>query len=291
MSHASATVVRSADGTEIAYELHGDGPGVILIDGAMCFRDSGPMRPLCTQLDDDFTVLLYDRRGRGASTDAGGTDAASTAAASTDTTGTAETHVVDREVDDLAVLLDALLDSTGTGCSAPALVGISSGGALALRAAAELGDRIRAVVVYEPPYMPEPLAAGAHDYTVALGRALASGDRDEAVSLFLGRVGMPAEAVAGMRQSPAWPGMAAIAPTLAYDDAAMGDSRVPADIVAAIAVPVLALAGDAGGEMMQFGAREVAECARNGEFDVLAGQTHDADAGVLGARIREFLRP
>ena len=84
MSHASATRVLSTDGTEIAYELHGDGPGVILIDGAMCFRDSGPMRPLCTQLDDDFTVLLYDRRGRGASTDATSTDRASTDAANTD---------------------------------------------------------------------------------------------------------------------------------------------------------------------------------------------------------------
>jgi pimeloyl-ACP methyl ester carboxylesterase len=202
-----------------------------------------------------------------------------------------ESYDVGRELDDLESLLDALLDSTGTGCSAPALVGISSGGALALHAAARLGDRIRAVVVYEPPYMPEPLAAGAHEYTDALGRALASGNSDEAVALFLGRVGIPAEAIAGARQSPAWPAMTAIAPTLAYDDAAMGDSRVPAAVVAAIPAPVLALAGDAGGEMMQFGAREVAECARNGEFDVLVGQTHDADAGVLAARIREFLRP
>ena len=67
MSEASSITVRSADGTSIGYELHGDGPGVILIDGAMCFRDSGPMRPLCTQLNADFTVLMYDRRGRGAS--------------------------------------------------------------------------------------------------------------------------------------------------------------------------------------------------------------------------------
>jgi hypothetical protein len=85
--------------------------------------------------------------------------------------------------------------------------------------------------------------------------------------------------------------MTAIAPTLAHDDAVLGDSRVPSELVASISVPVLALAGDAGPDLMQHGAREVAECARGGEFDVLEGQGHDADAGVLAARLREFLRP
>ncbi|MHA7985384.1 alpha/beta fold hydrolase [Rathayibacter sp. CAU 1779] len=272
MSETSLTAVRSADGTAIAYDVHGDGPGVILIDGAMCFRDSGPMRPLCTQLSDDFTVLMYDRRGRGESGD------------------TAPYHV-DRELDDLDSLLDALLDSTGTTCAAPALVGVSSGAALALRAAARLGDRIRAVVVYEPPFMPEPLAAGAHAYTEALGAALAAGDRDRAVALFLGRVGMPEQAIAGMQQSPAWQGMAGIAPTLAYDDAVMGDSRIPTDLVADITAPVLALAGGASPDMMQYGARSVADAARNGAFEVLPGQGHDADAAALAGGIREFLRP
>jgi pimeloyl-ACP methyl ester carboxylesterase len=269
---APTTAVRSADGTEIAYELHGDGPGVILIDGAMCFRDSGPMRPLCTQLDEDFTVLVYDRRGRGRS-------------------GDTEPYAVERELEDLDALLDALLDSTGTTCGSPALVGISSGGALALRAASRLGNRIRAVAVYEPPFMPEPLTAAGGEYSAALTRALADGDRDTAVELFLRRVGMPEQAVAGTRQSPAWTGMTTIAPTLAYDDAVLGDGRVPSELVASIVVPVLALAGDAGPHMMQHGAREVAECARGGEFDVLPGQRHDADAGVLAARLRAFLRP
>ncbi|QDZ15077.1 alpha/beta fold hydrolase [Humibacter ginsenosidimutans] len=272
MSETTTTAVHSADGTAIAYELHGDGPGVILIDGAMCFRGAGPMRGLSAQLDDDFTVLTYDRRGRGQSSDTA-------------------PFGVDRELDDLDALLEPLLDSTGTGCAAPALLGISSGAALALRAAAHLGDRIRSVVVYEPPFMPEPFVAGASDYTAALGAALAAGDRDRAVALFLGRVGMPEQAIAGMQQSPAWQGMTAIAPTLAYDDAQLGDSRVPTEIVARIAAPVLALAGGASPEMLQYGAREVAASARNGAFDVLPEQGHDVDAAVLAAGIREFLRP
>lgn len=287
------TAMTSADGTRIAYELHGDGPGVVIVDGAMCFRASGPAHPLCAQLDDDFTVLLYDRRGRGESTDSTG----NTAGATEVERGSADTDAeprsarsVERELDDLDQLVETLVDATGSGCSAPALIGISSGAALALHAAARIGDRVSAVVVYEPPYMPEPLAAGARAYTQSLGDALAAGDRDQAVSLFLSRAGTPAEALEGIRRSPAWPGMTALAPTLAYDDAAMGDSRVPADLVASIGAPVLALAGGASPDMMQFGAREVADAARNGEFDLLDGQGHDADPGVLAARIREFLR-
>ena len=275
----STTTARSTDGTAIAYETHGDGPGVILIDGAMCFRDAGPLRPLCAQLRDDFSVLLYDRRGRGQSPDASG------AAASFD-----RDAAVRREVDDLAQLTDAVDEAAGSCGGAPALVGMSSGGALALRAAAMLGGRIRCVVVYEPPYMPDAFTQAAADYTSALAQALASGDRDQAVNLFLKRVGTPDETVADMRRSPAWPGMTAIAPSLAYDDAAMGDSRVPVDVLAMIEVPVLALAGGGSPEFLQYGARMVAEHVGDGTFDVLAEQGHDVDAGVFASRVRDFLR-
>ena len=124
--NTTTTTARSTDGTELAYETHGDGPGVILIDGAMCFRDAGPMRPLCAQLRDDFTVLLYDRRGRGQSTDSSADSADSI------TSGTAPRDAsVRREIDDLARLADAVDEAAGSCGGAPALVGISSGGALA----------------------------------------------------------------------------------------------------------------------------------------------------------------
>ena len=38
--------VRSKDGTTIAYDQAGQGPPVILVDGALCYRASGPMAPL-----------------------------------------------------------------------------------------------------------------------------------------------------------------------------------------------------------------------------------------------------
>jgi pimeloyl-ACP methyl ester carboxylesterase len=61
--------VTSADGTTIGYERTGSGPALVLVDGAMCYRAAGPMRPLAALLQDSFTVYTYDRRGRGESSD------------------------------------------------------------------------------------------------------------------------------------------------------------------------------------------------------------------------------
>lgn len=62
-----ATVV-SKDGTRIAFDREGSGPPLILVDGAMCYRASGPMPAIARLLTPHFTVFTYDRRGRGEST-------------------------------------------------------------------------------------------------------------------------------------------------------------------------------------------------------------------------------
>jgi pimeloyl-ACP methyl ester carboxylesterase len=251
--------VQSADGTAIAYEVHGAGPVLVLVDGAMCFRGSGPMRGIAEAIGDRLRVVLYDRRGRGAS-------------------GDTAPYAVEREVEDLAAIIDAV--------GAPAaLFGMSSGGALALRAAAVL-DAVTRVAVYEPPFMPEPAVAGAQTYTAELTDALGRGDRGAAVEAFLRRVGMPAQAVAGMRHSPAWAGMEALAPTLAYDDTGMGDSRVPT--FDTWDTPVLALAGSASPDFMRYGAAAVAE-ATGGRFEVLDGQTHDVAPVAAAAALIPFV--
>src|SRR5262245_62438315 len=61
--------VTSKDGTSIAYETAGTGPALILVDGAMCHRGFGPMPALRKELEKDFTVYTFDRRGRGESSD------------------------------------------------------------------------------------------------------------------------------------------------------------------------------------------------------------------------------
>ncbi|MFD2348490.1 alpha/beta fold hydrolase [Nonomuraea ferruginea] len=61
--------VISRDGTTIAYTRTGQGPALLLADGAMCYRASGPNTPLAQEMADTHTVYTYDRRGRGESGD------------------------------------------------------------------------------------------------------------------------------------------------------------------------------------------------------------------------------
>jgi pimeloyl-ACP methyl ester carboxylesterase len=117
--------VRSADGTTIAYTRAGQGPPLILIDGALCSRSFGPMPKLAGQLTPHFTVYTYDRRGRGES-------------------GDTAPYAADREVEDIEALV-ALAGETVY------LHGTSSGAALALDAAKRI-PAIGKLAVYEPPF-------------------------------------------------------------------------------------------------------------------------------------------
>lgn len=256
--------VSSADGTTIAYETTGSGTALILVDGASAHRSGGRSREIAAALAGRLTVVAYDRRGRGESDDT-------------------LPFAVAREIEDIAALIDA------AGGSA-ALVGFSSGGALALTAAAALGpDTVTRLAVYEPPYLPEEAQAPAREYTAALGEALARDDRDAAVALFFRRVGVPEDQIAGLRQSPHWAGTMALAPTLAYDDAALGDSLVPDEVVAALRVPVLGMAGGASPSFLHYGAHEIAAGASDGHYVELPGQTHDVQPDALAPVLTDFV--
>src|SRR5215469_16916804 len=118
--------VRSADGTTIAYDQMGNGPAVILVDGALGYRAFGFMELLATRISPYFTVITYDRRGRGESTDT-------------------QPFAPEREFEDI----EALIDETG---GKTFLYGISSGAALALEATIKLGHKVKRLALYEPPY-------------------------------------------------------------------------------------------------------------------------------------------
>ena len=113
----------SRDGTRITYEQSGAGEAVLLVDGALGTRSLGFWGGLPTLLAQHFSVIVYDRRGRGES-------------------GDTLPYAVAREVEDIEALIDV--------CDgAAALYGISSGAALALEAAVGLGEKVRAVALYE----------------------------------------------------------------------------------------------------------------------------------------------
>jgi pimeloyl-ACP methyl ester carboxylesterase len=250
----------SRDGTPLAYERTGQGPAVVLVSGAM--STGATMRPLAAVLSDRFDVVVYDRRGRGES-------------------GDTAPYAVEREVEDLAALIEAVGGEA-------ALYGMSSGGALALHAAAS-GLPLRGVAVYEVPYaVHESAMKGRAEYTEGLTEALAQGRRGDAVELFLRLTGLAEEMIQGARQSPMWPGMEAIAPSLAHDDAVMGGGRVPRDLLASIPVPVLSVAGGASPPWLREAAQAVAEAAPEGTYRMLEDQTHMVDPQALAPVLAEF---
>jgi pimeloyl-ACP methyl ester carboxylesterase len=252
--------VQSRDGTTIAFERSGDGPPVVLVDGALSHRRLGPMARLAEPLAADFTVFAYDRRGRGESGD------------------TAPYDVV-REVADLAAVIDA--------AGGPAAVfGLSSGAALALEATAA-GLPVTRLALYEPPYGLEPDEDPA--YVARLHELLAAGRRGDAVEWFLSNAGVPAEALAGMRSQPEWPAFEAVAPTLAYDHAVLGDGAVPRERAARIGVPTLVANGEESPEFFLRAAQATAAAIPGAEHRAIAGQAWGrADMAALAPVLRAF---
>ncbi len=207
----------SPDGTTIAYQRAGSGPTLVLVGGAL--DDGTENAPLIYELKDDFTVFNYARRGRGES-------------------GDQQPYSVQREIEDLAALIE-LADG-------PAHVfGASSGGALALEAAAA-GLPIARIVVYEVPYVvDDSVFAAWQGYRENLRTALAADRPDEAVAAFMRLAGTSDEDIAGARQAPFWPALEALGHTLEYDAACLGDGRPPAARLAKITQPTLVTTGTA----------------------------------------------
>jgi pimeloyl-ACP methyl ester carboxylesterase len=256
----------SRDGTTIAYDEQGEGPALILVDGALTVHSSGSGSELAKLLAPHFTVYGFDRRGRGES-------------------GDTLPYAVDREIDDI----EALIDRAG---GLAFLYGHSSGGPLAMRAAIRLGGKVSKIALYEPPYNNDPdVQESWSQYLRQLNQALAEGRRGDALALFMRLIGTPPEQVARMRRAPFWPGMEAVAPTLAYDHAAiLGDSwSAPVELAARVSVPALVMAGDASLPFMPDAARVLSQAIPQGQLRTLEGQTHEVKPGALAPVLVEFL--
>jgi pimeloyl-ACP methyl ester carboxylesterase len=254
--------LHSRDGTTIAYERSGEGPALLIIGGAFSNRHSGAAYvPL---LAPHFTVYTYDRRGRGDSTDT-------------------PPYAVAREIEDL----DALAAVAG---GSLLVHGHSSGAVLALEATAA-GLPVTRLSVYEPPYMVE----GTRDRPTAeqaarVQAAVDAGRLDEAARIFLREaVGLPDDAIAMIEQSPGWAGMLAVAPTLPYDNAIVGDGSLPTDRLAGITVPTLVVAGGASPAWARASVAALAECLPNARHLTIEGQAHAVAPEVLVPVLTEFL--
>src|SRR5262249_11974755 len=122
-----------------------------------------------------------------------------------------------------------------------------------------------------------------------LAETLAAGRRGDAVGLFMMLVGMPAEHLDGMRQHPMWPMCEAVAPTIAYDAAVLGeDASVPTEKAAKVTIPTLIMDGSESYPFMHRTAQALANVILNAELRTLEGQTHEVAVGVLAPVLMEF---
>lgn len=257
--------VTSADGTTIAYERTGSGPALILVGGAFSYRRFPMTLKIAAALAENFTVLNYDRRGRGDS-------------------GDTQPYDVRREIEDL----EALIDAAGE----PAYVwGLSSGAVLAMRAVAA-GLPVPKLAVYQPPLRTEGGGAPA-DAEARLRALLANGDRNGAVRYFMTRaMGAPAPVVSIMRITPVWKRLAALAHTLPYDLAVLGEHAVgkavdPGDW-ADVKAPVLVLGGAKAPKPVRDAAAALAAALPDGDHQSLPGQSHVVRADVLAPVLTDF---
>jgi pimeloyl-ACP methyl ester carboxylesterase len=216
-------------------------------------------------LESDFTVISYDRRGRGDS-------------------GDTTPYAVAREVEDLGAIITAV-------GGIAAVYGHSSGAAVVLNAAA-CGLPLTKVVLHEPPYGPADADSQRRtkELDAQLTTFLAEGRRSDAVELFLTIAGMPAEAAAQLAKDPS---MIAKAATLAYDFAVIGNATtggtIPLDLVRNVTQPALAVCGSASPTWMVDTTRRLADALPGAHYVELDGHDHVVPPEILAPVVTKFL--
>lgn len=258
--------VTSKDGTIIAYSQVGQGPALILVDGALCYRQFGPSQGLAALLAPHFTVITYDRRGRGES-------------------GDTRPYAIEREIEDLAALLEVV---GGTAYVA----GQSSGAALAIEAANRLPG-IQKLALYEAPFIVDDTGKPVTpQFLNSLKEAIAQQKRSKAVKMFMKQVGTPGFMLAIMPLFPVWSRLTAIAHTLPYDISiivAYGAGKpLPPTLGSAIKAPTLVMDGGKSPTWMRHGMQALAQTLPNANYRTLAGQTHMVKPEVLVPALEEF---
>jgi pimeloyl-ACP methyl ester carboxylesterase len=276
--------VTSKDGTTIAFDQLGKGPVVILVNGALGTRSHATPNSMADILSKRFTVIDYDRRGRGDS-------------------GDTLPYAVQREIEDI----EALIDEVG---GSAFLFGNSSGAILALEAVRALPNTVKKLALFEPPFIIDdsrpPLP---NDYVEQLNAAIAANRPGDAVEIFMTKALLiPPEFVAMMRNTPMdqtfgdeagarppeWAEMEKVAHTLAYDGIIVKDflagKPLPTKRWASFTAPTLVIVGGNSEPFFHDGARALVDDMPNAQRSILEGQDHAVSPTALAPLLTEFFQ-
>ncbi len=255
--------VTSKDGTRIAYETAGSGPVLLVVNGALGSRSLTFAKAIRDEFAKHFTVIDYDRRGRGES-------------------GDTQPFAVAREVEDIAALVK------GPGGGSCFVFAQSSGAALALEAAAS-GVPMTMLVAFEPPYMVgDPKDRPDADFEARLWAMRKEEKRSQAVNYFMATVGVPAPFRLMMRLMPFWGQLKANAHTLPYDAAVMAGFELPARRLATIKVPVVAMVGAKSTPTLRRAAEAVATAVPKAKHQVAEGMSHAVNPKLMAPILAEL---
>ncbi|GKU79412.1 alpha/beta fold hydrolase [Paenibacillus sp. L3-i20] len=255
---------KSKDGTTIAYDVYGNGPALIFVTGATCFRSFEPVLHDATVFAEQFTVYNYDRRGRGDS-------------------GNTLPYTIERELEDI----EAMINVAG---GEAFVYGHSSGAILALEAAMLLGDKVSKLVIYDPAY--------SHDeenqkefiaLSKVLKKMLDQGNHDEAIRYFLEGIGIPEEVIGYMQQSPQWSTMLTLAPTLAYDTL-IAKELPPVERISQLITPTQIIIGEKSPTSIHEVADQISNAIPHAEYIKLKGEDHMPNPEVVLQVLTRFLK-
>ncbi len=258
----------SPDGTTIAFDQIGSGPPLIVVYGAFGYHAYPMVQELTRQLAQNFTVINYDRRGRGDSTDV-------------------QPYSVEREIEDLTMLIEHLGGSA-------AVFGFSSGAALALAATAADAP-ITALTLYEPPFVVDHSGlVPPTDLRTRVQQHVRQGKRGKAVGSFMREyMGVPGFVIGIMHLLPVWSKLTEIAHTIPYDLAIMGENAsgepLRPERWSAVTVPVLVMYGDKSQTFFKHGAAATAQVLSHGEELVLPKANHNMKPSLVVPHITKFL--
>jgi len=262
VSGASRFDVRSRDGTSLAVWVDGDGPPLVLVHGSMC--DHTRFDPLVAELRDGVTTFAMDRRGFGASADAGG-------------------YSIEREFEDVAAVVDAVAERA---VGQVALWGHSYGAGCAMGAAA-LTSNVHHLILYEPGLgLAYPTGS-----IQAIEEALAAGDRETAIFTAFGVLDLTEEERDAMRAGPLWPVRLASAPTLPRECRTEESWTYRPGQFDAVTARTLMLTGSETPPDVRDLAHRAAAAIPNTEMRVLEGHGHFAfqdEPAAVAAIIRQF---
>ncbi len=272
--------VTSKDGTTIAYDQSGTGPALILVTGALGVRSEGMQTSFVDLLAQHFTVINYDRRGRGDS-------------------GDTLPYATEREIEDIEALIDAVGGKAY-------VYGLSSGAILALEAARMLPTKITKLAMYEPPFIIDDSRPPVpQDYVEQLNAATAAGRPGDAVEIFMTKALLiPGEFVQMMSTAtmgdifaegvkpPDWSDMEKVAHTLAYDGmiikAFTAGKPLPPKRWASFTSPTLVIVGGNSEPFFHDGAQALVDDMPNAQRRILEGQDHAVSPMALAPVLIDF---